>query len=316
MVVGMHRSGTSAVTGALGGLGFTTPDSDDRLGWHESNPEHWESSSMTIYDDKLLALLGGSWEAPPDLPLNWESGTAFHQMPDPNEVVTVAYRDPGPLVWKDPRLCLLLPYWRRVLPPPLAALLVWRSPLSVARSLHKRDGMHLANGVALWERYNRCALEHLVGLDTYVCNYEAVLVDPRAEFTAVADWLSSLPQFASHAGRWNLENAVATITASQDRPLGAETEPDRELLLAQHRELIARLSALEGGHRHLGPTPLMSESGWTTALLAARRGSRTRELDNLEAQLEEKQLAMERIYRSTTWRITKPLRSLASLFRG
>jgi len=323
MVVGMHRSGTSAVTGGLGALGFGTPHPDDRMDENESNPDHWESVSINRFDERLLALLGGSWEAPPDLPANWENATALHQVSDFGSVVTVAYRDPGPLVWKDPRLCLVLPYWRRVLPPPLAAVLVWRSPLAVARSLHRRDGMHLADGVALWERYNRCALEHLVGVDTYVCRYETVLDDPRGEFTRVADWLSSLPQFSPHASQWQLEPAIATIAGGADRTPEVDPDPDDELLLAQHRELITRLSALGGGHQSLGPTPLMSESSWTTALIAARRGNRTRELDrlesernSLEAELKEKQRALEQLYGSTIWRISKPLRSLASLIRS
>jgi hypothetical protein len=323
MVVGMHRSGTSAVTGALGALGFNTPHQDDRMGWHEFNPDHWESVSINRFDEGLLASMGGSWEAPPDLAPGWENGTEPHQVPDPAAVVTTAYRDPGPLVWKDPRLCILLPYWRRILPPPLAAVMVWRSPLSVARSLHRREGMPLANGVALWERYNRCALEHLVGVDTYVCDYETVLDNPLAEFTAVADWLSTLPQFDAQASEWNLESAASMITERANQPPGAYAEPDDELLLVQQRELITRLSGLQGGHSPLGPTSLMSESGWTTALLAAHRGSRTRELDRLEvqrsrleAQLEEKDVALERLYRSTTWRISKPFRLLASLIRG
>jgi hypothetical protein len=40
LVTGMHRSGTSAVAGVLGALGFQTPSADDRMDWPESNPEH------------------------------------------------------------------------------------------------------------------------------------------------------------------------------------------------------------------------------------------------------------------------------------
>ena len=69
VVLGMHRSGTSALTGALGALGFNTPHPDERMDWPESNSEHWESVSLTVYNDQLLTKLGGSWEAPPELPV-------------------------------------------------------------------------------------------------------------------------------------------------------------------------------------------------------------------------------------------------------
>ncbi len=145
-VLGMHRSGTSALTGALGSLGFGIPQPGDRMDWPESNPEHWESSALTVYDDEVLADLGGSWDAPPELPAGWETGAAIRVEPRPETVARRAFPDPGPIVWKDPRLCLLLPYWRRFLPGPHAAVLIWRSPLAVARSLQRRDGMHSPRG--------------------------------------------------------------------------------------------------------------------------------------------------------------------------
>ena len=175
VVLGMHRSGTSALTGALGALGFNTPHPGERMDWPESNSEHWESVSLTVYNDRLLTKLGGNWEAPPDFPLEWDGDDVVSELGSPLPILNAAFPEPGPRVWKDPRLCLLLPFWKNILPSPLAAVLVWRSPLSVARSLQKRDGMHLADGIALWERYNRAALENLVGLNTFVCSYDCLL---------------------------------------------------------------------------------------------------------------------------------------------
>ncbi len=330
LVVGMHRSGTSAVTGALGALGFHTPHSDDRWGWHPTNPDHWESIALNRFDGGVLAAEGGSWDAPPDPSATETDGPFPGALSEAVEAANVAFREEGPLVWKDPRVCLLLPAWRQVLPAPLAAVLVWRSPLAVARSVHRRDrGMGLGTGVALWERYNRSALEHLVGVDTYVCSYEAVLEDPVVHFTALSDWLATLPQFASLAAEWKPEDAADTITELPSVRTGTigggetghdtRSEDGSRLLLAQHRELVERLTALEGGHRPLGPSSLMDESGWTTALLASRRGTRTRELDRLErerhalkAELETTRLTLERLRGSTTWRVTRPFRALRS----
>ena len=65
-------------------------------------------------------------------------GPALRGLRDPGGLLTVAFVDGGPSVWKDPRVCLLLDYWREALTGPLAAVLVWRSPLAVARSLAQR----------------------------------------------------------------------------------------------------------------------------------------------------------------------------------
>jgi hypothetical protein len=307
-VMGMHRSGTSAVTGALGGLGFALPVPDDRMDWPESNPEHWESSALTAHDDRVLAALGGSWDAPPVLSPGWEHSAAVAAAPHPAAAVRSAYPGSGPLVWKDPRLCLLLPYWRRFLPEPHAAVLVWRSPLSVARSLLARDGTLLPDGLALWERYNRAALQNLADVDTYVCSYEQVLADPVTAMTAIADWLGDLPQFAGLAATWDPVAAAATIDAGPARP-GAD---DDQLLLSGQQALVACLQGLEGGHRPLGATAAGDESPWTGALLAARRATRTREVATLENQIGDGQRELQRLRASTSWRVTRPLRAVTA----
>jgi hypothetical protein len=310
LVIGMHRSGTSAVAGALGALGFNTPRPDDRMDWPESNSEHWESLSLGLYNDTLLTDLGGSWEAPPDLPPTWAEYPTLSTEPDPAVLLKAAYPEPGARVWKDPRLCLLLPFWRPLLPSPLAAILIWRSPMAVADSLHRRDGMHLADGLALWERYNRSAITNLVGINTFVCSYESVLRDPTSAMSSVADWLSTLPQFSVEPGRWDRKGAGAAIVGSTPQ---RSDDGGSDLLLAQQHELGLCLSRLEGGHLPLEPTSLPSESCWTTALLSARSGSRTRDF---QIQLENKQKELDQLRGSTSWRLTKPLRSAMAVLNS
>ncbi len=300
LVVGMHRSGTSAMTGAMAALGFNTPHTDDLAVWVESNPEHWESRSMVRVDDQLLRRMGGSWEAPPVREPGWEFYPSVIERPDPDAVTVAAaaYPSEGPIVWKDPRVCLLLPYWLRILPRPVAALLVWRDPLPVARSLVRRDNMHMADGIALWERYNRVALEDLVGVDTYVCGFESVLADPPTAIGGIATWLDSLSQFSGQGFGKQVDKAIETISA----PNRAPNDEGKELLFPEHHELIERLRGLEGGHSPLGPTSLTDECGWTTALLEARRTSRTREVERFQKHLSK-------FYGSTSWKITQPLRN-------
>ncbi len=287
----------------MAALGFHTPHAGDLMDWHESNPEHWESKTMVRVDDQLLGRMGGSWEAPPVREPGWELLATVTEAPRPraDSVAAAAYPYQGPIVWKDPRVCLLLPYWLRLLPKPVAALLIWRDPLAVAGSLARRDDMHLADGIALWERYNRNALEDLVGVDAYVCGYESVLADPPTAIAGIASWLDSLPQFAGQVYADRVEHAVETLTA----PPRAGAGTGGELLFPQHHELVERLSTLEGGHRPLGPTFLMEESAWSTALLDARRVSRAREVERFEKQLDL-------FFGSTSWRATQPMRDVVA----
>jgi hypothetical protein len=324
VIVGMHRSGTSALTGAIGALGFNLVSPQDRLSAHESNPEHWESLSVLLQSDAVLGHFGGTWDAPPQLPDGWETDEGLPGKAEAAAALATAYPEPGPAVWKDPRICLLLPYWREVLQAPMAAVLVWRSPLAVARSLHRRDGSPLPYGVALWERYNRSAIANLAGTDVYVLDYDALVEDPAVSMAGLTSWLSAIGTFEDMAP-WDHEGALSVITAGLRHESVGNADGD-DILLEEQRRLVEYLSGSAGGHRAL-PVLQGRESPWTEALLDARRSSGMLELRKLERQwqhseaekewfetaLEESRAHLANLKRSASWRLTAPLRSVGSL---
>ena len=313
LVVGMHRSGTSAVTGALVAAGLNSFRTDDRIDWPESNPEHWESLSLSLFDERLLVQLEGAWDAPPDLPKGWEDSPDLPSPAERTGVLEAAYPDPGPAAWKDPRLCLLLPYWRRVMPDPVAAVLVWRSPTAVADSLCRRDELPLVDGLALWERYNRLAIEGLEGLDTYVIGYESVIDEPRSALPQLMSWLRSLEQFGEPGARWDVDRAVGSIAAGRSRrSSGHEAEADH--VQEEQSALVEHLASLGGGHRPLHSVLPTAESPWTTSVLRLRRklSAPQRELEETRNQLEWARTDIEQFAASTSWRVTAPLRAVVS----
>jgi hypothetical protein len=363
LVVGMHRSGTSAITGALGRLGFAVPVPGDRYEPSGDNPDHFESRAIGLHDDALLERLSATWDRPPDparQPVDPSIGT-FDGLDDPALPASEAFPNAGPVVWKDPQVCLLLPYWLAHLPKPVAAVFIWRSPLPVAHSLRTRDGLHLADGVALWERYNRSGLAGLVGVDTFIAHYDSIVEDPMGRLGELAGWLADLPQFALHAPHWDLPGAAAAISPHLNRQ---HVAGDSEVLLDEHRQMVEQLDALQGPHRPFNSPLPEAESPWTTALLrdrhelapvaiqrdAFKEQSRLQgwEIHGLASQLEgmtahvgglkaeiqgrDEQIAaldaalqarraelacaheqVERIQASTSWKVTRPLRQLATL---
>jgi hypothetical protein len=347
LVVGMHRSGTSAAAGAIGALGMSLPRDEDRIPPSASNPDHWESNTLMHQNDEVLSLLGGSWDAPPELRTGWERSPELGQLSDPLERFDAAFAEPGPFVWKDPRVSLLLPYWRPLLPQPVAAVLIWRTAHAVARSLEKRDEKSLVHGVALWERYNLAALDGLRGMDVFVLDYEDRMADHRTVLASIADWLGSIEAFGGYAAEWDVDRS-ASLVRDELHHLSINDDGDRHLL-REHRELTELLSALEGRHQQFDPGPRPAESPWTTDVLASRRelrlsftpGSeewermveRMQTVGRLEAELAAATEAfastedalgathgeLEKLNRyvtdmqaSTSWRVTKPLRALAS----
>jgi hypothetical protein len=354
LVIGCHRSGTSAVTGALVALGLQGVDPSDRIETQVSNPEHAESLSAGLYDEAILARLDAAWDAPP--PMASEPVVVDdEELADPAAIMAAAYPGTGPLVWKDPRACLLLPHWRRLLPGPLTVVFVWREPLGVARSLHTRDGMPLVDGLALWERYNRSAAAGLQGVDTFVVEYDHVLQDPAGALGSIADWMAGLGRFNAHADGWDVAAAAATI----DRTLHHETAqgeiPDG--LLRVHQGVAEWLQAHAGVHGPLVTQPPPPESLWPEAVLATRREaarwrrtveardaelvrraaehaevvsilealvrSRDQRIQVLNSDLEGEaqrysgiKAELERIKGSTSWKVTAPLRAALAKLSG
>ncbi len=312
------------MTGALAATGLQKCHPDDRVEWAESNPEHWESLSLALYDEDLLARFDGSWDAPPELPRGWQHGPEILGAPDPKGVLATAYPGSGPSVWKDPRLCLVLPFWRDVLVPPVAAVFVWRSPIAVARSLLERDGMPLPDGLALWERYNRSAVDALDGVDTFVLDYESVVEDTQASLGDLLSWLGSLDQFADSSLRFDLDAVTASIAGELAHHASEGRADSPTACLPEQRELAGFLAASRGGHRPFAPVLPCEESPWTTSILRLRHELSTpnRELEaavellrltrlDLGARLDIAQRELANLKASSSWRLTAPLRAVS-----
>lgn len=189
LVLGMHRSGTSALTRVLNLLGvdlggnFLKPAGDNRLGF-------WEHSDVVALHEKLLSALGSSWADTRALPENWESSPAAHEAR--KEITAVIGRDfSGSRLWavKDPRLCRLAPLWVEsiaALGVDAHALFVVRHPQEVADSLHIRDGIDAADARLSWLEYFVEAEHATRSLPRAMVLYEDVLSDWQQALTAAS----------------------------------------------------------------------------------------------------------------------------------
>ncbi len=146
-ILGMHRSGTSALTGSLLQAGVYLGRVLD--GGFALNPKGLQEPAAVLYmHENLLQANGGSWHEPPDA-IEWQP---LHKAV---RDLFIESRQGRPLwAFKDPRTLLVLDGWRTVLPS-LECVGIFRHPLEVARSLHDRNRFPIEKGLALWTRYNR-----------------------------------------------------------------------------------------------------------------------------------------------------------------
>jgi hypothetical protein len=66
-VLGMSRSGTSAVTRMFAMAGFFAGRDEDLMAASDANPTgHWENLNVFRLNESILSRLGGTWFDPPE----------------------------------------------------------------------------------------------------------------------------------------------------------------------------------------------------------------------------------------------------------
>ena len=192
IVLGMHRSGTSAVTRLVNLLGADVGPEDDLVHDFDNPAGHWESRSLVAANDRILSVLGRSWDFPPRLAPGWEHTEDMQALvPELATTFAAVYRS-GLWVWKDPRTCLTLPLWRQVLGDAPRIVYVQRDPAAVVHSVFRRDGVPRLYATGLWHRYVHAALGGADGLRVVCVRFEDVLADPATSVDLLADGLATL----------------------------------------------------------------------------------------------------------------------------
>ncbi len=170
-ILGMHRSGTSAVAGSLYHLGFFLGDS--LMAKSDDNPYgYFEENKIVAWNNQILKLAG----------FNWDDQNAFINVNDfiDTEIVQVikAYiiqstKEHEFVAFKDPRFCITLPIWlycctQAKIQPKF--IFVIRNPEDVAQSLHQRDLFSFKKSYQLY-------LNHIFKAEKNTRPYDRVIFD-------------------------------------------------------------------------------------------------------------------------------------------
>ncbi len=151
IILGMHRSGTSCLTGSLKNFGL-------HLGNVSQSNKHnlkgnQENRAIHQLNEELLKHNNGSWRRPPEDKLVWNK-----KLEDKRDLVLSEYQNlPKPWGIKDPRMLLAYPFWENQLPEH-ALIGTYRHPLAVIDSLGKRKHPKLYvdfdSACRMWQVYN------------------------------------------------------------------------------------------------------------------------------------------------------------------
>lgn len=276
VVLGMHRSGTSAVTGCLHAFGLSLPHAD-ALFDAPGNPHHHEPQPVLLHNDEALRATGAKWQYPIDLrnpPAAWirQAGRVI-------EDVFPA----SPWVLKEPRMCVLLDAWLSVIPQETSFVVVVRDPSEVAASITRRDGYSADHGAALWEVYNAELERSLQGRRVIVMTFDEVRSSPQES-------LRRLGEFVGLQGE-ELDGAVTRAAATLDDALGASTPHDVVPYLTARWQ---HLTALSGTHDRLDSDPAPC-APWAIAELRSVQQTEVAALAAAKARRKPLRIALARL---------------------
>ena len=295
LVLGMHRSGTSAVTQMLALAGASLPE--NVMAGDEHNAQgYFEPWKIAMLNDARLRAAGTAWDdvfAYPYRPLAARAERDWIGRAE--DLFEAEYGDVRHPLLKDPRVSVLLPFWRTVLGEleiGARAVIPVRHPLAVAGSLAKRNGFAPAKSALLWSAYMLAAEAYSRDLPRAFVSYDGLLGGWRGEVAAIeAAHGAPLPRMTPAAAK-----AIDRFLSPRLRHNDAQGDL-RELGWAG--VLTARVLAwFEAAAR--GEAPASAALDEATRELAARRDAfgalispAARDLDEARAELLDLRQGLE-----------------------
>jgi GT2 family glycosyltransferase len=180
LILGMHRSGTSALTSLLHSAGLylgktlLKAQADNPLGF-------FENKKVYQLNEDILSELDSGWDDvffdPQQLSeekINFYAEKASH-------IIENEFSEKELIGIKDPRLCLLAPIWIKALAKndyDIKLLWIHRHPYEIALSLKKRNHIELAQGVLLWLKYLANSTHYFADQPILSVSYEKLLTSP------------------------------------------------------------------------------------------------------------------------------------------
>ena len=179
MILGMHRSGTSCLTGSLqqGGLYLGEVYTENPF----NRKGNRENDRIMRLNDALLAKNSADWRTPP-AEMAWDQ-ELIRERDDIIREFELNLEN----MWgfKDPRVLFTFPFWKDGLQN-IKMVGTFRHPVSVAQSLNFRNQMAIAVGLELWYAYNCKLLALLEEYDFPLISFDV----PAGQYLASVEFVA------------------------------------------------------------------------------------------------------------------------------
>ena len=190
VVLGMHRSGTSAITKSLEllGVGLGT----DLYPADFDNPKgFWEDNECIGINEALLKHLGSAYDR---LALAWDEVRTDSQVSElklraTQHLSKKLVENNGIWGFKDPRTCRLFGFWNEVflaVKCDVSFVIAVRNPASVTASLAARNSTPVGKAYFLWLQHVLPSLSFVKGARSVVVDYDEILANPYSQIVRIS----------------------------------------------------------------------------------------------------------------------------------
>ncbi len=193
-VIGVQRSGTSAITRGLQVLGVNLGEfyGQDVVG-PDNEKGYFEDFEISFLDISMLNSIGYTWDNPV-LPI-FDDNTkqilsSFY--PIAANILQRRFESTDLFGFKDPLIVRLLPLWNDIfkdIGAEVSYIIACRNPLSTAKSMQKRDGFDIVKGCYIWLGAVTASLIHTTGYNRIVVDYDELMKDPEKQLRRTAERL-------------------------------------------------------------------------------------------------------------------------------
>jgi glycosyltransferase involved in cell wall biosynthesis len=313
IVLGMHRSGTSAITRGLQVLGVELGDHLMPPGAGDNDKGYWEDVDINALNLEMLKSLGRDWHSTAPLqPADIAALRKADFIPRAAELLEKKLAGTAIFGFKDPRVAKLLPIWKDVF---LSAgmdiyyVVAVRNPLSVAKSLARRDHFSTEKSILLWLDHVISSLTGVTNDQSIVVDYDRLLQSPDTELSRIASTLGlqinpiELEKFKEDFLDTGLRHAVFEL----------DDLKQNTAILPLAQEMFACVTELASGHTSLADKVVQDLiSQWRTEFhrqlpslelidrlhknhheLSQSLTERDAQLEERDAQLEERDAQLE-----------------------
>jgi hypothetical protein len=316
IILGMHRSGTSLLTGLLSQVGVVMGKRlyAPQKGVNEKG--FWEHEDIVDAHDELLLHLGSQWDDL--LPLDKDWWEADVVQPFVDRLTGLVRRDfSSAPVWalKDPRMCRLLPLWFHIFTSQqVSATFVCmnRNPFEVVASLQKRDGFSREKALVLWLSHSLSAEHYSRGQPRVFVDFDQVVQNPAAALLKIEREARLVFPVSVNEASKKIETFVSPDLRHHKANETPEQMHDGIALMAY--ELHRAFKEMAAGDERscelidkIAADFMAYQSKWNLELVEQIR--------YLNEERADYRIKFFRIYKSWSWLLAKPLWLMEKLLR-